>query len=155
VSRVISKTFTYDCGFDHSLTESCHGKHEIRVEAHNTSDTVSAINDGEVLFCLSDPGYHALVDAIKDLNDKWKLHPGSRDLTFDGPTTNLSECLSVSDECVKKCEAFVENAVNNHWNLKRLVKEANETLALNDAEWTAFMYTIGWWDSARTRAGEI
>jgi hypothetical protein len=69
--------------------------------------------------------------------------------------TNLSQCLGVSEECAKKCEAFVENAVNNHWNLKRLIKEANETLALNDAEWTAFMYTIGWWDSARTRAGEI
>jgi hypothetical protein len=78
-----------------------------------------------------------------------------RELTFDGPTTNLSQCLGVSEECAKKCEAFVENAVNNHWNLKRLIKEANETLALNDAEWTAFMYTIGWWDSARTRAGEI
>lgn len=73
-----------------------------------------------------------------------------RDLAFsDRPASfkgrwSLGHALQISDECARKCEELVNRATREHFSLLELIHTANETLDLTDAEWTNFMYTLGW-----------
>ena len=64
----------FNCGFDHSQMESCHGKHTMEVVLHHTSDTASIIMDDELdsrqSLIMSDAGYCALETAMERLRMK-------------------------------------------------------------------------------------
>jgi hypothetical protein len=72
-----------------------------------------------------------------------------RDIAFVRPDGVLGQALGISQAAIQKCEDLVTKACDENWSLRRLVETANETLDLNDAEWTTFMYTLGWWDHSR------
>jgi hypothetical protein len=72
-----------------------------------------------------------------------------RDLPWLKNKGTLGEALGIGDETVKACEELVDLAQREKWSLRRLIDVVNETLNLTDAEWTNFMYVLGWWDHAR------
>jgi len=87
----------------------------------------------------------------------WKsdsVHPehSVRNVVFVKNEGVLAEALGISPATITRCERLVEHAVKKNWPLRRLVEFAN-CMGLDDAEWTVFMYTLGWWDHAR-RADE-
>lgn len=65
MSTVKTRVYKFDCGFDHSQTESCNG-HTLQVEFHNTSDTVDIVIDGQSELVMSDGGWDALVRLMKE-----------------------------------------------------------------------------------------
>jgi hypothetical protein len=56
----------FNCGFDHSQLEPCHGKHEAEIILHNVSDTVTIRVDDETLI-ISDEAFCALETCIEKL----------------------------------------------------------------------------------------
>jgi len=72
-----------------------------------------------------------------------------RDLPFNGNHGVLAEALGIDLERSKRCEELVELALKEKRSIQWIIETANETLDMTDAEWTTFMYTLGWWDHAR------
>jgi hypothetical protein len=79
-----------------------------------------------------------------------KLPRRVRDLTFSGSGT-LAEGVGVSRARAVVFEAFVQDSLTKNWTLAQLVSRANETLDMNDAEWTAFIFGLGYWEAQRGR----
>lgn len=71
-----------------------------------------------------------------------------RELKFVKDEGVLAVALGV-DKSMKRAEELVESAVKQNRSLRWIIETANQTLHLNDAEWTNFMYTLGWWDHLR------
>ena len=69
MSNEWSSSVAFNCGQDHSQTESCNG-HILRVGIHNTSDTVSIEVDGKSRYVMTDGEYNALVQAIDELKQR-------------------------------------------------------------------------------------
>jgi hypothetical protein len=72
----------------------------------------------------------------------------TRSLRFVKNEGVLAEALGIRPITIRLCEEMVELACNKKWSLRELIEKVNE-LRLDDAEWTVFMYTLGWWDHAR------
>jgi hypothetical protein len=93
----------------------------------------------------------SLRDDFRHLNQPPRI---VRDLHWVRDDGVLGEALGVNDETIARVEALVNRAAATgaHMSLRNVIDEANQTLNLSDAEWTTFMYTLGWWDHARRRS---
>lgn len=74
----------------------------------------------------------------------------SRDLKWTGSGT-VSESLGVTTERARQFEDFVRDAVKARWSLQELITGANADLDMTDAEWTVFMFGLGYWEASRGR----
>lgn len=77
-----------------------------------------------------------------------RLNAPVRELKLVKEEGVLAVALGV-DKSMQKAEELVNKAVRENRSLAWIIETANQTLGLNDAEWTTFMYTLGWWDHTR------
>ena len=73
-----------------------------------------------------------------------------RDLVFVRGGT-LGESLGVTPERAALFDNLVGKMIEEGKSLRECVETLNERGDMTDAEWTAFCYTIGWYQGRRSR----